>query len=44
MPIGNRSEENRSEVGTRMGIGFFLCRVYRLLNESKNLSNSRARA
>jgi len=33
----NRSEENRTEVGTRMGTGLFICRVDRLLNERKKL-------
>ena len=34
--MGNRFEENRTEVGTRMGTGLFVCRVDGLLNERKN--------
>jgi len=33
--MGNRSKENRTEVGTRMVTDLFVCRVDRLLNESK---------
>jgi hypothetical protein len=35
--MGNRSEEDRTDVRTRMGTDLFVCRVDRLLNGGQKL-------